>query len=88
MLVEHLPNGSNVHKAELGVDADWTLEATVLADIRNNLTMLMYGMSDPKKRGQKPKRIGPSWMTRAARTLEARVMSVADLMQELNKPRR
>ena len=76
-----------MHKAIAGDHAEWTLETTVLADIRNNLVMLMYGMSDPKKRGQKPKRIGPSWMTRVARTLEARVLSINELMQELSKPR-
>lgn len=76
-----------MHKAILGNDAEWTLETTVLADIRNNLVMLMWGMSDPKKRGQKPKRIGPSWMTRVARTLEARVLTITELMNELSKPR-
>ena len=88
VLLAMLPRESCVHKAVIGKDAEWTLESTLLADIRNNLVMLMYAMSDPKKRGQKPKRIGPSWMTRAARTLEARVLSITELMQELSKPRR
>jgi hypothetical protein len=49
----------------------------------------MWGISDPKKRGNQPEIIGPEWMKRAnMRTLPARVLSVDKLLEELNKPRR
>lgn len=83
-----LPTGGAVHRAIKGQDAEWTLEAVMLANIYNLFAAYVYGMSDPRKRGARPKIIGPSWMMDNTRTLEARVLSIADLMAELNKPRR
>lgn len=86
-LAAHLPPDSALHVAN-DPDAIWTYEMVILADIRNSLVGLIYGMSDKKRRGKKPQLIGPSWMTRGAmRSLEARVLPIDELMAELNKPR-
>lgn len=69
-------------------DARWTLNDVILAGIFNSLNSLMYGLSDPKKRGAEPKPLGPSWMQRKnKRTLPARAMPASELMQILQKPR-
>lgn len=87
-LVACLPSDSAIFRAE-NPDAAWTLEHVLLAALHNDLTGLMWGMSDPKKRGKKPKPIGPSWMTKEeTRKLDARVLRIDELMEELNKPRR
>ena len=87
-LVSCLPSDSMLSKANSD-DAQWTLEACVLADISNLLAGLIWGMGDPKKRGNIRKPIGPSWMTRGNdKTLDARVLSIDELMEELRKPRK
>lgn len=86
-LVEYLPSDSNVIKAELGKDGEWSLNDVLLAEIRNIFALFVYGMGAPGKRGPKPALIGPSWMTDQKRTLEARAMTISDLMEELSKPR-
>lgn len=87
-LVKCLPTDSLLFRA-MNPDASWTRDQIILAEVRNILANLAWGMSDPKKRGARPKPIGPSWMTRGrVRTLEARAMTVDELMAELGKPRR
>ena len=87
-LVACLPSDAAVFKAK-NPDAAWTLETVLLAVIHNDISSLIYGMSDPRKRGHKPKPIGPSWLTKGAvRTLEARALPIDELMAELSKPRR
>ena len=87
-LAANLPNDACVHVAE-NPDSAWTLELILLADVRNHLSALIWGMSDSKKRGSPPKRIGPSWMRGdAKRKLDARTLSIDELMKELSKPRR
>mgnify|MGYP006992119066 CR=1 FL=1 len=69
-------------------DAAWTREAVILAELRNMFASYIYGMSDKRKRGNPPKPIGPSWMTKKAmRSLEARLLTIDELMAELQKPR-
>lgn len=87
-LIACLPTGSALQRAESGADGEWTLEAVILADLRNMFASYVWCMSDPKKRGSRPKRIGPSWMRDKPKTLECRVLSISDLMTELSKPRR
>ena len=83
-----MPSDSAVMRAE-NQDAVWTLDSVLLAVLHNDLTALMWGMSDPVKRGAKPPRIGPSWLVEAdAKKLDARVLSIDELIKELNKPRR
>lgn len=87
-LVSCLPSDSMLAQA-VDPDARWTVEACVLADVRNLLAGLIWGMGDKRRRGSPPKPIGPSWMTKGNdRTLEARVLDIEELMRELGKPRK
>ena len=87
-LVACLPSDAAVFRAD-NPDAVWTLDNTLLAIIHNDLAGLIWGMSPKRKRGPKPRPIGPSWLTKGTvRKLEARAMPVDELMAELSKPRR
>jgi hypothetical protein len=87
-LVACLPSDAALFRAG-NPDAVWTLEATLLAVLHNDLAGLMWGLSDKRKRGARPKPIGPSWLTgRGSRKLPARVLTADELMAELSKPRR
>lgn len=71
-----------------GDDTAWTLEAILLADVRNMLAMFIWSLGNPKKRGAKPSLIGPSWMRKDnTRRLDTQVMTIDELMNELGKPR-
>lgn len=86
-LVACMPPGSAMAIAQ-NEDAVWSLEAKVLAEIRNLFADYLWALVDKRKRGKRPAHIGPSWMRKEhTRTLEARVLSIEDLMEELNKPR-
>ena len=86
-LVSELPHDARLCVAEDG-DAMWTLDGIVLASISNSLNALVYGMSDPKKRGRRPEPIGPSWMRAASgRKLPMRAMRADELMAILERPR-
>lgn len=87
-LVVQLPQDARLRVAE-DADSTWTLDACLTAMLVNALHMLMYGMADRKRRGSPPEAVGPSWMRgrRNSSTLEARVLSVDELMEILNKPR-
>lgn len=86
-LVSCLPHDASLRVA-VNPDAAWTRENIILAELRNMLASLIYGLSDRQKRGNPPKPIGPSWMTKKAmRSLEARLLSIDELMAELQKPR-
>ena len=86
-LVAHLPQDSAIHRA-YDEDAQWTLDRVLLATIANSLNMLMWGMSDSKKRGPRPDMIGPSWMRLKTRKLEAQAMPIEELMEKLSQARR
>lgn len=86
-LIECLPQESRLSHS-VNKDTQWSLTDVLLAVLINNFRMFVYGMSDPKKRGQKPELIGPSWMTTQKKTLPARVLPINELLVELNKPRR
>ena len=87
-LVVQMPSNCRMARAE-SRDAEWTLRDTLLASIANALHSLIWGMGDPKKRGPRPKPIGPSWMTKGrTRTLPARLLPIDELMAELAKPRK
>lgn len=87
MLVTQLPQESRlVHS--VNADAQWTLSNVLMAVLINNFRMFVYGMSDPKKRGQKPELIGPSYITERKSTLPARVLPIDQLLEELSRPRR
>ena len=87
-LAVNLPRDSRIFAAE-DPDLRWSLADTILADIRNTLVGLVWGMSDKRHRGKRPTPIGPSWMTKGRqRTLTARVLTINELVEELSKPRR
>ena len=86
-LIECMPQESRLSHS-VNKDTQWSLTDVLLAVLINNFRMFVYGMSDPKKRGQKPELIGPSWMTTQKKTLPARVLPINELLAELNKPRR
>ena len=87
-LVVQMPPDCRIARAE-NEDAGWTLRDVLLASIANGLNNLLWGMGDPKKRGPRPKLIGPSWMSRGkVRSLPARLLPIDELMAELSKPRK
>lgn len=86
-LVAQLPPGARVRVA-YDADAAWTLDAVLMASVRNSLNSLIWGMSDKKTRGPAPAPVGPSWMTRGAvRSLPARAMAVDELLEALGRER-
>lgn len=86
-LIEHMPQESRLARS-VNKDSQWSLTDVLLAVLINNFRMFVYGMSDQKKRGQKPELIGPSYLTTNKKTLPARVLPINELLAELNKPRR
>lgn len=61
----------------------------LMAHLINDLEALIYGLSDKKRRGKRPKPIGPSYLQQDnTKKLAAMPMSRAALMRELSKPRR
>ena len=87
-LAAHMPHGDSVLYEAIDGDAGWTRSQILLALIANNLAGLIWGMSDPKRRGKSPTPIGPSWMTKGrTRALASRAMTVDKLVEALSKPR-
>lgn len=87
-LVVQLPPNARLRVAE-NKDALWTLSDVIAVNTLNSLRMFMWGMSDPRKRGNQPEIIGPEWMKqRGKHSLPARVLSVNELMEILTLPRR
>jgi len=87
-LVVQLPRDCRIARAE-DADAEWTLRDMLLAHIANALNSLIWGIGDPKKRGPRPKVIGPSWVSKGrTRKLPARLLPIDELMAELAKPRK
>lgn len=86
LLIE-LPIDARVRVAEVS-DAAWTREQVLIAALLNSLNGLIYGMSDPRKRGKRPEIVGPSWMKKGStRSLPARAMPINELMEILSRPR-
>lgn len=89
VLASQLPPDSRLAASE-DADARWTLTDTLLAVLANDLRIWIWAHGDPRRRGSRPKPIGPSWMTDSgeSRKAEAQVMTIDALMRELNKTRR
>lgn len=86
-LVENLPPHARVYVA-LNSDNAWTRQDILLASILNNIRGYIWAMSDKRKRGPAPELAGPSWLTEAKKkTLPARVLTIDELLKELEKPR-
>lgn len=87
-LVACLPSDCHVLRAE-SPDAIWTLDSVLLASILNSLQGLIWGMSDKAKRGDRPKPIGPSYLTdRPRHKLPAQVMPIDELDRKIETYRR
>ena len=87
-LMMQLPSDARIRTAG-NLDNQWTLTDVLLASILNSLNGLIYGMSDAKKRGQRPELIGPSWMqSKRMKSIPARAMPVDELISILNQPRK
>jgi hypothetical protein len=69
-------------------DAWWDTDRVLMASLVNSLNGLIWGMADRKRRGPRPKIVGPSWMRGHGRKVPATVMSKRALLRELAKPRR
>ena len=71
-------------------DAIWNVDRCLMALVINQMRMSAWSSSDKKKRGRKPKPIGPRWMVEGdtSRRLAAVPMSKERLLAELAKPRR
>ena len=87
-LLMQLPQESRTYRKE-DKDAIWTADRQLQAVLINQLAGLMWGMSDPKRRGAKPQPIGPEAFRKGRmRSLPARSMPIGELLEELSKPRR
>lgn len=68
-------------------DAWWDGDRMLMASVLNTLTALVWGMSDKRRRGPRPRPVGPSWALRTGRKVPAIVMTKDELMRELAKAR-
>lgn len=86
-LVVQLPPNARCRIAE-NKDSMWTLSDVVNVSTFNALRLFMWSFGDPKKRGNPPAIMGPTWMVDAnKRTLPARVLPISELLDILSKPR-
>ncbi len=81
-LAVQLPSGCRWRTA-IDPDAWWTGDRLLMANLVNLLAGLSWGLGDPKKRGPKPKPIGPTRRRKEAAT----AMSKKKLLAELSKRR-
>lgn len=87
-LVSQLPQSSRLAVAA-DPDSAWTLEAVMLAALFNSFQAWQWSQLDRRRRGPAPARVGPSWMRDPGRRkVDAKVMTVAQLMRELRKKRK
>lgn len=87
-LVAQMPAGARIRICE-DTDERWTLEASMLAAVFNQLNALIY-MLGAKKGDKKPQLVGPSWMVEpnSGKKVDAMVMTIDELREVLAKPRR
>ena len=86
-LALRLPEGCRWRVAE-DPDAWWTGDRMLAAALLNALNGLIWGMSDRKRRGAPPERVGPSWAKGAGeKRVDAVAMTVSELLAELSRPR-
>ena len=86
-LCEQLPSDCR-WRASYEPDAWWTGDRLLLAALVNALNGLVWGMSDRKRRGARPRLIGPKWATRRGRSVPTLAFSKERLMELLSRPRR
>lgn len=69
-------------------DAWWTGDRMLAASLVNSLNGLVWGMSDKRRRGPRPRPVGPTWAVGGSRKAATVAMDREALMRELRKPRR
>ena len=85
-LVKFVPHDSALG-AVYDEDSVWTMDRTLLAFIYNSLNLMMWGMSDKRKRGAKPEQILPKRMKQHKRSIDAQAMTIEELMNVLARDR-
>jgi len=81
LMAENLPKGA-LTVAAIDPDGAWTEEMCLLAEIRNLLCDLIWGMAEKRHRGARPQRIGPSWMS-GRKKLDSAAVTVDELNRRL-----
>lgn len=70
-------------------DSWWTGDRMLSANLINSLNGLIWSLSDRRKRGPRPKLVGPSWANKKnSRGLPAQAMERDALLAALSRPRR
>lgn len=87
-IVAQMPEDCRWRVAE-DQDALWNMDRVLIALLVNQMQGYIWATSDKKRRGPKPKPIGPKWLVEAdnTRKLPAMPMSRERLLAELSKPR-
>ena len=86
LLVE-LPTDARIRISE-NADAIWTFDNILTATLINSFSYFRYNMADPKRRGNPPDLLGPSWLTeKDKKSLPTRSMPANELLRILSLPR-
>lgn len=87
-LVTQMPEDCRWRVAE-DQDALWNMDRVLLALLVNQIQGYIWANADKKRRGPRPKPLGPKWLVEAdnTRKLPAMPMSREMLLAELSKPR-
>ena len=86
-LAAQLPQDCRWRVAE-DPDAWWTGDRLLAAGLVNSLNGLVWGLADRKRRGPRPKPVGPAWARRETRKAAAVAMDKERLLAELARPRK
>lgn len=87
-IVAQMPEDCRWRVAE-DQDALWNMDRVLLALLVNQIQGYIWANADKKRRGPRPKPLGPKWLVEAdnTRKLPAMPMSREMLLAELAKPR-
>lgn len=87
-IVAQMPEDCRWRVAE-DQDALWNMDRVLLALLVNQMQGYIWANADKKRRGPRPKPLGPKWLVEAdnTRKLPAMPMSREMLLAELSKPR-
>lgn len=87
-IVAQMPEDCRWRVAE-DQDALWNMDRVLLALLVNQMQGYIWANADKKRRGPRPKPLGPKWLVESdnTRKLPAMPMSREMLLAELSKPR-
>ena len=87
-IVSQMPEDCRWRVAE-DQDALWNMDRVLLALLVNQVQGYIWANADKKRRGPRPKPLGPKWLVESdnTRKLPAMPMSREMLLAELSKPR-